>query len=93
MICRHRGRPEAYQDDSLSDDGLSRFRAVRGDPAWQAEWELLAILISLHVFHSKLVEARAQSVVQCDSLAASDIAYIWMSSSLSSSLLSISKVC
>ena len=37
MIIRHHGRPEAYWADSLSDDGLSRFRAVKGDPAWQAE--------------------------------------------------------
>ena len=56
--------------DSLSADDLSRFQAVKGDPAWQAERELLAILMSLCVFRSKLVESTAQIVVQSDSLAA-----------------------
>ena len=60
MIIRHHGSPEAYWAASLSDDELSRFRAVKGDPLWQAEWGLLAILISLHVFRSQLVESTAQ---------------------------------
>ena len=67
VIIRHHCRPEACWADSLSDDELSRFRAVTGDVAWQAEWELLAILNSLHVFRSKLVESMAQVVVQSDS--------------------------
>ena len=57
MIIRHHCRPEAYWADSLSDDELCRFRSVNGHPSWQAEWELLAILISLHVSHSRLVES------------------------------------
>ena len=32
-------------------------RAVKGDPAWQAESEL-------HVFHSKQLDSRAQNVMQ-----------------------------
>ena len=67
MIDRHHGRPEAHWADSLSDDELSRFRAVTGVPAWQ---NCLQFLISLHVFHSNLVESRAQILVQSDSLAA-----------------------
>ena len=40
MIIRH-GRLDAYWADSLSDDELSRFRAVKSDFARQAEWDLL----------------------------------------------------
>ena len=68
MIFRHHGSPEDYWADSLSDDELSRFW-VEGDLAWPAGWELLAILISLHVFRRKSVESRAQIVMQSDSLA------------------------
>ena len=39
MIIRYHGSAEAYWADSLSDDESSRFRSVKGDPAWQAEWE------------------------------------------------------
>ena len=35
---------------------------MNGDPAWQVEWELLAILMSLHVFRSKLVAALSAAV-------------------------------
>ena len=56
--------------DTLSCHELDRFNAFRGDPAWQAEWELLAILISLHAFHDKLMSVRAHVVVQSDSMAA-----------------------
>ena len=44
--------PEGCWADPASDGEFGSFRAVKGDRAWQAEWELLAILISLHVFHS-----------------------------------------
>ena len=69
MVICHHGSPEANWAESLSDDELSRFGAVEGDPAWPAGWELLAILISLHVFRMESVESRAQIVVQSDSLA------------------------
>ena len=70
MFVRHHELLEALWADSLSADDLRRCQAVKGDLAWQAEQELLAILMSLCVFRSKLVESTAQIVVQSDSLAA-----------------------
>ncbi len=40
----------------LSAGDLALFDAERGDPAWQAEWELLALLLSVAVW-SQLLRA------------------------------------
>ena len=45
---------------------------MKGDPAWQAEWELLAILISLIACVPH--ESRAPIVVQSDGVAALSVA-------------------
>ena len=56
VTFRHHVLPEAH---------LTDFRVIKGDPAGQAEWDLLAIWVSLHGF---LCKPLIQSVVQCDSL-------------------------
>ena len=39
-----------YWADELQQCDLDLFGAQRGDPAWQSEWELYAVLVSLVVF-------------------------------------------
>ena len=39
-----------YWADELNKSDLNLFGAVRGDPAWQSEWELYAVLVSVVVF-------------------------------------------
>ena len=64
-ILRHHGLPESSWTDSLSADDLNFFRASKGDPAvWQAEWKLLAVLISLHVFRNVPIAERTLQALQ-----------------------------
>ena len=39
-----------YWADELNESDLNLFGAERGDPAWQSEWELYAVLVSVVVF-------------------------------------------
>ena len=59
-----------YWHDTISEEDLARFKAQRGDPAYMAEWEILAILISLKIWGHRLKASRAQLIVQVDSKAA-----------------------
>ena len=50
VLDNAQGKPTAYCADGLTTWDLVRFKAHRGDPAWQAEWALLAVLFSLIAF-------------------------------------------
>ena len=69
-IMNEHNQVAAYWADKLTPEDLSRFDATIGDPAFQAEWELLAVLISLHVFANELCSAWGCFAVQSDSKAA-----------------------
>ena len=46
------GDVHAYWADSISDLDIDKFKAVRGAPDWQNEYELLAVVVSLEVFRT-----------------------------------------
>ena len=73
-LLDQQGSAIAYWADELTTQDFVRFSAVRGDPAWQAEWELLAILVSLHAFEKEVSAARFLVKVQSDSMAALGVA-------------------
>ena len=58
----------AYWADSISDLDIGRFKAVRGAPDWQNEYELLAVVVSLEVFQTQL--AGRTFALQADNTAA-----------------------
>ena len=62
------GSVVGYWADVLSADDCARFNAKIGDPAWQTEWEFLAILITIVVFRVELLNMKF--VIQTDNTAA-----------------------
>ena len=46
----HWGRIVGYWHDTVSDADCSLLGATRGDPAFQSEWELLAVWVSIETF-------------------------------------------
>ena len=44
------GEIVGFWADELNESDLSLFGAVKGDPKWQSEWELYAVLVSVVVF-------------------------------------------
>ena len=69
ILMDKQGEPVAYWADVISEKDLKRCKATRGDPAFQAEWELLSILVSLHIF-GKDLEEDAGVTIESDSVAA-----------------------
>ena len=63
-----RRRPLAFWADALTDDDLTIFKAKIGDPAWQSEWEILALLVSLHAFR-RFLPRRTCIAVESDNTA------------------------
>ena len=59
----------AYWHSELTKLGLERFGATIGDPMFQAEWELLAILVSLKVVCCKWDPGWVQLVEKTDNKA------------------------
>ena len=47
ILACPKGRPQAWFADLMWEEVLARFGATAGDPAWMAEFELLAILVAL----------------------------------------------
>ena len=47
ILACPKGRPQAWFADLIWEEDLARFGATAGDPAWMAEFELLAILVAL----------------------------------------------
>ena len=54
VLLSARHQPLCYWADALGPLDFERFGAKLGDPAWQAEWEHLAVLTSLHAFRGHL---------------------------------------
>jgi hypothetical protein len=69
-ILFRNGSPVAWLAEEWSALDYTLFRgAKRGDPAWQAEWELLAVLIAVDTWLPRL-RGQAMCVVQTDATAA-----------------------
>ena len=64
-----KGFPVSWIASPWSQEDLDIFGARIGDPAWQAEWELLAILVAIDTWLPLLVGENA-CLVQSDALAA-----------------------
>ena len=47
ILARPKGRPQAWFADLIWEEDLARLGATAGDPAWMAEFELLAIWVAL----------------------------------------------
>jgi hypothetical protein len=60
----------AYWADEIRAEDLTKFKADYGSPAWQSEWELLAILASLKVFAHMLQGGLVRVVIESDSTSA-----------------------
>ena len=78
------GKPVAFWADELREEELKLFKAEIGDPSFQTEWELLAILVSLRVFsehwpHDDLQPT--QVIVETDNTAALQAALNFQASS------------
>ena len=43
------GWPRAWAAEEWDEQDLTLLKAKKGDPAWQAEWELLAVLVAVDV--------------------------------------------
>ena len=63
------GVPLEWLAVDWSQEDLRLFGAKVGDPAWQAEWEILAILIALDTWLARL-RGEAACLIQSDALAA-----------------------
>jgi hypothetical protein len=63
------GQPVAWIAEDWGEHDLRVLKATRGDPAWQAEWELLAVLIAVDTWLPHL-HAQAVSLLQTDATAA-----------------------
>ena len=58
LLVRSTGRVLSWWADAISDLDVAKFKAVRGDPSWQNEWEALAVLVSLIAFGEELAGAK-----------------------------------
>ena len=63
------GRPKAWAAEAWDEQDLALFHAKRGDPAWQAEWELLAVLVAVDVWLPHL-HGQGMCLLQTDAAAA-----------------------
>ena len=66
------GEVISYWADDLRDEDFKRFKAQRGDPAWQNEWEMLAVLASIVAFESDI--AGEKFLLQADNMTAIEAA-------------------
>jgi len=63
------GRPVSWLAEEWGEPDLRLPKAVKGDPAWQAEWELLAVLVAVDTWLPHL-RAQAVTLLQADATAA-----------------------
>ena len=68
-ILLHKGQPIAWLAEAWTQLDCQLFKAELGDPAWQAEWELLAVLIAVDTWLPRL-HGQVACLVQTDALAA-----------------------
>ena len=57
------GNIVAYFSDHLHDEDFELFGSCRGDPAFQSEYELLAVLVALRVFAPMMQQHQVNLVV------------------------------
>ena len=57
------GKLVAYFSEHLSEADFNLFGSTRGDPAFQSEYELLAVLVALRVFKDLIASHGANMVV------------------------------
>ena len=77
MLYSAQGKPTAYWADGLTTWDLVRLKTRRGDPAWQAEWELLAVLFSLIVFRPFLAKQLCRIQCHTDSRSALSVSVLF----------------
>ena len=63
------GSPQAWIAGTWESDDLARLKAVFGDPAWQAEWEIFAALLAIDVW-LKFLWGHPLAMLQLDATAA-----------------------
>ena len=63
------GTPITWMAAPWSESDHDFLQALPGDPAWQAEWELLAVLIAIDAWILQL-QGRAAAIIQTDATAA-----------------------
>jgi len=68
-VLFHGGQPVAWMAEAWTPVDCQLLKAVLGDPAWQAEWELLAVLIAVDTWLPRL-HSQTACLVQTDALAA-----------------------
>ena len=70
ILFNERLEPIQYWADDITKEDLKRYGSKEGDPAFMAEWEMLALLVSLVVWKESIKATKAQVVAQLDSKAA-----------------------
>jgi hypothetical protein len=68
-ILFYHGAPKAWIAEEWAPEDYGLLQAQRGDPAWQAEWELLAVLIAVDAWLPHL-HSQAMCLLQTDATAA-----------------------
>ena len=58
LFARGTGRVLCWWADAITDSDVEKLRAIRGDPSWQNEWEVLAVLCSVVAFADDLSGAK-----------------------------------
>ena len=72
----------AFYTDHLHTEDFSLFGSVRGDLAFQSEYELLAVLVALRVFRELVLRSNANLIVlRCDNTAVLSAAFTYKASS------------
>ena len=72
----------AYFGDPLHEEDFTLFGSSRGDPAYQSEYELLAVLVALKAFANLLAQAGiCRVVLRCDNTAVLHTAFSYKSHS------------
>ena len=77
------GHIVAFFHDELRDEDFSLFQSTKGDPAFQSEYELLAVLVALHVFESWITHRKqvARIMIRSDNMAVVTAAFQYKASS------------
>ena len=66
ILLDQHGRPVEFWASEITDSDLQRLGATRGDSAFMGEFELLRVLISLHVWGPRLIGSTVAFAVQAD---------------------------
>lgn len=76
------GEIKAYFTDHLHDEDFAMFQSCWGDPAYQSEYELLAVLVALRAFAELIKQCGATRVVlRCDNTSVLRAAFAYKASS------------